>query len=162
VHVATSSDGRIKISGPVLFARYRLAPQLTRAAMRDGWFVTSDLGELAAGRLMVRGRADDVINSGGEKVVAGEVEHVLRSCPGVRDAVVVGTPDPDWGELVTAMVVAADPADPPRLEEVRDYVRDRLPRYAAPRSMVLIDKLPMLPSGKPDRQQIRDIAIGAG
>ncbi|HEX7994744.1 MAG TPA: AMP-binding protein [Streptosporangiaceae bacterium] len=162
VHVATSSDGRIKISGPVLFARYRLAPQLTRAAMRDGWFVTSDLGELAAGRLMVRGRADDVINSGGEKVVAGEVEHVLRSCPGVRDAVVVGTPDPDWGELVTAMVVAADPAGPPRLEEIREYVRDRLPRYAAPRSMVLIDKLPMLPSGKPDRQQIRDIAIGKG
>jgi len=162
VQVATGADSRIKISGPVLFSRYRLAPELTRAAFRDGWFVTSDLGELAAGRLAVRGRADDVIISGGEKVVAGEVEHVLRGCPGVRDAVVVGTPDPDWGELVTAMVVAADLADPPRLEEIRDYVRDRLPRYAAPRSMVLVDKLPMLPSGKPDRQVIRDIAIGEG
>jgi O-succinylbenzoic acid--CoA ligase len=162
VQVATGADSRIKISGAVLFSRYRLAPELTRAAFRDGWFVTSDLGELAAGRLAVRGRADDVIISGGEKVVAGEVEHVLRGCPGVRDAVVVGTPDPDWGELVTVIVVAADLADPPRLEEIRDYVRDRLPRYAAPRSMVLVDKLPMLPSGKPDRQVIRDIAIGEG
>src|SRR5215475_14359854 len=160
VHVASGDDGRIKISGPVLFSRYRLAPELTSAALRDGWFVTSDLGELAAGRLVVRGRADDVINSGGEKVVASEVEHVLRGCPGVRDAVVVGTPDPDWGERVTAMVVALDPAEPPGLEEITGYVRDRLPRYAAPRSMVLIDKLPMLSSGKPDRQQIRDIAIG--
>ncbi len=103
-----------------------------------------------------------MINSGGEKVVAGEVEHVLRGCPGVRDAVVVGTPDPDWGERVTAMIVAADEGDPPRLEEIRAYVRDRLPRYAAPQAMVLVAELPMLQSGKPDRQLIRDIAVQEG
>ena len=159
VRATTGQDGRIRISGTVLFSRYRLAPELTRAALQDGWFVTSDLGELDGGRLVVRGRADDVINSGGEKVVAGEVEHVLRECPGVRDAVVVGTPDPDWGERVTAMVVAADGSDPPGLEEIRAYVRDRLPRYAAPQAMVLVAELPMLASGKPDRQLIRDIAV---
>jgi O-succinylbenzoic acid--CoA ligase len=60
------------------------------------------------------------------------------------------------------LAVAVHLQHPPRLEEIRDYVRDRLPRYAAPRSMVLVDKLPMLPSGKPDRQVIRDIAIGEG
>lgn len=162
VQVAAGADSRIKISGPVLFSRYRLAPELTEAALQDGWFVTSDLGELDNGRLVVRGRADDVINSGGEKVVAGEVEHVLRGCPGVRDAVVVGTPDPDWGERVTAMIVAADEGDPPRLEEIRAYVRDRLPRYAAPQAMVLVAELPMLQSGKPDRQLIRDIAVQEG
>ena len=159
VRVDTGTDGRIRISGPVLFSRYRLAPELTRAALDDDWFVTSDLGEVTDGRLTVRGRADDVINSGGEKVVAGEVEHVLRGCPGVHDAVVVGTPHPDWGERVTAMVVAADGADPPHLDEVRAYVRDRLPRYAAPQAMVLVAELPMLASGKPDRQLIRDIAV---
>jgi o-succinylbenzoate---CoA ligase len=162
VQVTAGADSRIKISGPVLFSRYRLAPELTRAALQDGWFVTSDLGDLDNGRLVVRGRADDVINSGGEKVVAGEVEHVLRGCPGVRDAVVVGTPDPDWGERVTAMIVAADDGDPPLLEEIRAYVRDRLPRYAAPQAMVLVADLPMLPSGKPDRQLLRDIAVQEG
>ncbi|HUZ56570.1 MAG TPA: AMP-binding protein [Streptosporangiaceae bacterium] len=161
VRVASGADGRIRISGPVLFSGYRLAPELTRTALQDGWFVTSDLGELTeAGRLVVRGRADDVIISGGEKIVAGEVEQVLRGCPQVRDAVVVGAPDPDWGERVTVMIVAADDAAPPSLDDLRAYVRDRLPRYAAPQAMVVVGELPMLTSGKPDRQLIRDMAAG--
>ena len=63
--------------------------------------------------MVVRGRADDVINTGGHKVVPGEVAAALSSCPGVREAVVVGRPDPEWGERVTAVVVPADPAKPP-------------------------------------------------
>ena len=159
VQVASGADGRIRIRGPVLFSRYRLAPELTSAALDGGWFVTSDLGGFDAdGRLTVRGRADDVINSGGEKVVASEVEQILRGCPSVRDAVVVGTPDNDWGERVTAMIIAADPTRPPSLDELRTYVADRLPRYAAPRAVMVLAELPMLASGKPDRQLIRDIA----
>jgi o-succinylbenzoate---CoA ligase len=160
VEVTSSADGKIMIRGPVLFSRYRLAPELTRATLTGGWFVTSDLGGFAGdGRLVVRGRADDVINSGGEKVVAGEVEQILRGCPSVRDAVVVGTPDSEWGERVTAMITAADPVRPPSLDELRRYVADRMPRYAAPRAMVVLAELPMLAAGKPDRQLIRDIAI---
>jgi O-succinylbenzoic acid--CoA ligase len=160
VQVASGPEGRIRIRGPVLFSRYRLAPELTRAALADGWFVTSDLGGLAGdGRLVVRGRADDVINSGGEKVVAAEVEQILRGCPSVRDAVVVGTPDNEWGERLTAVIIAADAARPPSLDELRTYVADRMPRYAAPRAVVVVAELPMLASGKPDRQLIRDIAI---
>ncbi len=163
VRVASGADGRIRIRGPMLFSRYRLAPELTRAALAGGWFVTSDLGEFAGdGRLVVRGRADDVINSGGEKVVAGEVEQILRGCPFLRDAVVVGTPHSEWGERVTAMIIAADPARPPSLDELRTYVAERLPRYAAPRAVVVVAELPMLASGKPDRQLIRDIAIKQG
>jgi O-succinylbenzoic acid--CoA ligase len=108
--------------------------------------------------VVVRGRADDVINTGGEKVVSGDIEQVLRGSPAVRDAVVVGIPDPDWGERVTAVIIPADPADPPGLDELRSYVRDRLPRYAAPRAVAVVSELPMLASGKPDRQLIRDIA----
>lgn len=160
VQAAAGADGRIKIRGPVLFSRYRLAPDLTRAAFHDGWFMTSDLGEVAPdGRLVIRGRADDVIISGGEKVVAAEVELVLRACPLVRDAVVVGIPDPDWGERVTAMIIAAKAGHSPGLDDLRDYVTDRLPRYAAPRAMLVVAELPMLASGKPNRQLIRDIAI---
>jgi O-succinylbenzoic acid--CoA ligase len=159
VRIGQDADGRIRISGPVLFSGYRLAPDLTQAALDDGWFVTSDLGGLGAdGRLVVRGRADDVINTGGEKVVAGEVEHALRGCPQVRDAVVVGTPDPDWGERVTALVVAERADDPPTLAVVREHVRKLLPRYAAPHQLVIIDEIPMLASGKPDRQQLKRLA----
>jgi O-succinylbenzoic acid--CoA ligase len=160
VQVASGADGRIRIRGPVLFSRYRLSPELTRAALADGWFITSDLGGFAGdGRLVLRGRADDVINSGGEKVVAGEVEQILRGCPSVRDAVIVGTPDNEWGERVTAMIIAADAAQPPSLGELRTYVGDRMPRYAAPRALVVVAEFPMLASGKPDRQLIRNIAI---
>jgi o-succinylbenzoate---CoA ligase len=149
-------DGRIRIAGPVLFSGYRLRPDLT-AEVRDGrWFVTSDIGSIGpAGQLVVRGRADDVINTGGEKVVAAEVEAALATCPGVREAAVVGRPDPEWGELVTAVVVPADPSAPPLLADIRTHVRARMPAYAAPAALVLVPEMPMLPSGKPDRAGLR-------
>ena len=103
---APAPAGRIEITGPVLFSGYRLRPDLTGQAMADGWFVTSDLGVVdAAGCVAVHGRADEMINTGGEKVAPGEVAAALELCPGVREAVVIGQPDPEWGERVTAVVV---------------------------------------------------------
>ncbi len=150
-----AESGRIWISGPVLLSRYRgqLAGQ---AALRDGWFRTGDLGRLdSSGRLVVRGRADDVINTGGHKVVPGEVAAALQTCPGVRDVAVMGQPDAEWGERVIAAVVPADPADPPALELLRLHVRESLPRYAAPSRIVMVDAVPMLPSGKHDIVRLR-------
>jgi o-succinylbenzoate---CoA ligase len=152
VRVEVREDDRIWIGGPVLFRGYAGGPR----APRDGWFRTGDLGRLdASGRLTVRGRADDVINTGGHKVVPGEVAAALQACPGVRDVAVVGQPDPDWGERVIAVVVPADPADPPALELLRLHVRERLPRYAAPNRVVMVDAVPMLPSGKHDIVRLR-------
>lgn len=146
-------DGRIRLAGPVLFSGYRLRPGPT-AAVRDGrWFVTQDLGAIEDGRLRVRGRADDVINTGGEKVVAGEVAAVLARHPAVRDVAVVGRADPEWGERVTAVVVPED--DAPKLPELRAWVRERLPAHAAPRELELVDAIPLLPSGKPDLERLR-------
>ncbi|HET7017221.1 MAG TPA: AMP-binding protein [Streptosporangiaceae bacterium] len=163
VRLASGPDGRIRISGPVLFSRYRLAPELTSQCLVDGWFLTSDLGGLdAEGRLVLHGRADDVINSGGEKIVPGLVEQALRECPCVKDAVVVGVPDPEWGERVTAVVVAADESAPPDLADLRAAVAARLPRYAAPRAAVFVPEIPMLTSGKPDRLAVRMIAARQG
>ena len=156
VTVATGGDGRIRFRGPVLFSGYRLRPDLTAAALDDGWFVTSDLGAIdASGQVTVRGRADDVINTGGEKVVAAEVASVLETCPGVREAVIIGRPDPEWGERVTAVIVPDNSAQPPTLDLLSRHVRERLPRYAAPRELVLLDSMPMLPSGKPDLEVLR-------
>jgi o-succinylbenzoate---CoA ligase len=152
VTVREGSDGRLRISGPVLMNRYHGRPDLTGAALADGEFVTSDLGyvDAASGRVVVRGRADDVINTGGHKVVPAEVAAVLGTCPGVREVVVIGRPDPEWGERVTAVVVPDDPAEPPALELLRNHVSARLPRYACPSEVVLTEVIPMLPSGKPD------------
>jgi o-succinylbenzoate---CoA ligase len=152
VRVKTGDDERIWIGGPVLFSGYRGAG----SAPGDNWFRTGDLGRLDdSGRLTVRGRADDVINTGGHKVVPGEVAAALESCPGVRDVAVVGQPDPEWGERVVAVVAPSDPADPPGLELLRLHVRGRLPRYAAPSRVVMVDAVPMLPSGKHDIIRLR-------
>lgn len=152
VGVSLTADGRIRLTGPMLFSGYRLAPAATAAAFDGDWFVTGDLGELTDGRLRVRGRVDDVINTGGEKVVAGEVAAVLGRHPAVREVVVVGRDDPEWGQRVTAVVVASGPLT---LAEVRDFVRASLPVHAAPRELDLRAELPLLPSGKPDRERLR-------
>jgi o-succinylbenzoate---CoA ligase len=151
VSVRADGEGRLRVSGPVLMNRYHGRPDLTAAALEDGQFVTSDLGYVTGdGRVVIRGRADDVINTGGHKVVPGEVAAVLGTCPGVREVVVVGRPDREWGERVTAVVVPDDPNDPPGLELLRTHVSARLPRYACPSEVVLTEAIPVLPSGKPD------------
>ncbi len=155
VSVRAGDDGLLRISGPVLMNGYRGQPDLTAAALADGEFVTSDLGWVDGGLVVVRGRADDVINTGGHKVVPGEVAAVLAGCPGVREVVVIGRPDREWGERVTAVVVPANPARPPSLELLRTHVRTRLPRYASPSELVLTDAIPVLPSGKPDLASLR-------
>jgi O-succinylbenzoic acid--CoA ligase len=151
VTVREDGDGRLRISGPVLMNRYHGRPDLTAAVLVDDEFVTSDLGYIGDDkRVVVRGRADDVINTGGHKVVPGEVAAVLATHPGVREVVVVGRPDPEWGERVTAVVVPADPAEPPTVELLRTHVSARLPRYACPSEVVLTEAIAVLPSGKPD------------
>lgn len=156
-----AGTGQIEIAGPVLFSGYLGHPELTGAVLRDGWFTTSDLGHWDEHkRLTVRGRADDVINTGGEKVLPGEVEAVLGTSDGVADVVVVGLPDPVWGQAVTAFIVASDPGAPPGLDRLRADVRRVLPAHAAPRQLMLMSEFPLLPSGKPDRSALRQIAAG--
>jgi O-succinylbenzoic acid--CoA ligase len=149
VTVRAAGDGLLRISGPVLMNRYRGGPDL------GDEFVTADLGYVRDGRVVVRGRADDVINTGGHKVVPGEVAAVLESCPGVLEVVVVGRADPKWGQRVTAVVVPADPDDPPSLELLRIHVSKRLPRYACPSEVVLTRAIPVLASGKPDLASLK-------
>jgi o-succinylbenzoate---CoA ligase len=151
-------DSRIEISGPVLFSGY-LGRQ-PDSQPRAGWFATADLGAFGpGGRLLVRGRADDLINTGGEKVVPGEIEAVLGTCEGVADVVIVGLPDADWGEAVTAFVVPADAADPPDLERLTSHVRQALSAHAAPKRLIVVPEFPILPSGKPDRIALRRIGL---
>jgi len=156
VAVRLGPAGEIQISGPVLFSGYLGQPTLTASALREGWFHSTDLGWWRPdGGLGVRGRADDVIITGGEKVVPGDVEAALGTCDGVADVVVLGVPDPEWGEAVTAFVVAADPAEPLDVAGMRSRVRDAVSVYAAPKRVVVVPEFPLLPSGKPDKAALR-------
>ncbi|WP_405085198.1 AMP-binding protein [Microbispora sp. NBC_01389] len=152
VDVAIGGDGRVRIAGPVLLSGYRHRDE---PHLDDGWFVTSDLGSIEDGRLTVLGRADDVINTGGRKVVAGAVAEVLSGHPAVRDVVVVGRPDPEWGEIVVA-VVAGKTGLKIGLDDLRAFAKKRLPAYAAPRAVELVPRIPLLPNGKPDMVALRN------
>lgn len=180
VEVALREDRRIRIRGPVLFSGYldvpgpvsgsgprtqgaaaRAGTPVTRPPLdRDGWFTTSDLGEVRDGRLRVLGRGDDVIISGGENVPAATVATALRTHPGVADAAVVGLPDPRWGERVVAVAVPADPASPPTLEVLRAHVGTTHPAAFAPRQLVLVDALPRDGMGKVTRDALHALIAG--
>ncbi len=149
VRVATAEDGTIALAGPMLMRGYRLRPEETAAALRDGWFLTSDVGELdASGRLRVLGRRDDLIISGGQKVLPVEVANLLMEHPAVADAAVAGRPDDEWGQAVAAVVVPA-PGAAPTLAELRAFVAERLAPYKAPRYLVIVPEVPRGPTGKP-------------
>jgi len=157
------TGGRIRIGGPTLFDGYEGAPELTDETLVDGWFLTSDAGRIDEdGRLHVVGRIDDVIVSGGVNVPGPAVAARLREHPGVVAAEVLGVPDEEWGSRVVAFVTwSRDGAGaPPRptIGDVRDWVSGALPRAWAPRQLVLVPELPMLPNGKTDRLRLRSLA----
>lgn len=154
--------GEIELRGPMLMRGYRLRPDLTEAALRDGWLRTGDLGEIGAGgRLTVLGRRDEAIVTGGEKVAPAEVEAVLAGHPLVADAGVAGVPDADWGERVVAVVVPSGERAP-SLGELREFVKERLAAHKAPRGLVLAGRLPRTESGKLLRGALREMAVDAG
>jgi acyl-CoA synthetase (AMP-forming)/AMP-acid ligase II len=133
----------------MLFRGYRGEPERTAAALRGGWLHTGDLGRLEPdGRLVVLGRRDDLIVTGGVNVHPVEVEAVLAAHPAVAEVGVRGLPDPEWGQRVVAFAVPADPASPPTLAALRAFALERLPAAKAPRQLVLLAALPRGPSGK--------------
>ncbi len=150
-------EGEVLVRGPMLFRRYRGDPDRTAAALGGGWLRTGDLGRLdPGGRLVVLGRSDDLVISGGVNVHPDEVEAVLATHPGVAEAAVAGRPDPEWGQRVAAFVVPRDPAHPPTLAELRAFARERLAPAKAPRELVLVAALPRSPSGKLLRRLLPD------
>src|SRR5262245_30369453 len=156
VRVEVASDRRIIIGGPTLAGGYRLRPDLTAERFRDGWFFTSDYGELSAdGRLRVLGRRDDIVITGGVNVSAAEAAALLQEHPLVGAVAVFGVPDPHWGERLFAAVVPRNAGRPPELDELRGWVKERAEPAMAPRKLVTMAALPMLPSGKVDVGALR-------
>jgi len=129
----------------------------------DGvWYTTpGDLGILNAdGTLTLVGRGSNMINTGGEKVFPEEVDNCVKAMPEVDDCLVIGMPDDQYGQIVSA-VIQLRPGAELTPEQVTEWVRDRLARYKAPRRSFFVDQVPRLPNGKPDYPTAREIAAEA-
>jgi acyl-CoA synthetase (AMP-forming)/AMP-acid ligase II len=150
---AAGETGELWLRGPELFVGYSDAAA-TRASIARGWFRTGDLATVDAdGWLTIVGRIKDIIIRGGENITAAEVERVLEAHPEVRHAVAVGYPDDRLGERVCAFVVASAPFD---VDECRSWFeRQGVARYKTPERVVLVDDLPVLGPGKPDRAALK-------
>jgi o-succinylbenzoate---CoA ligase len=154
VGLAVGAGGRLRVAGPMLFDGYDGDPELTSQVLVDGWFLTSDAARIDEdGRLQVLGRLDDMVVTGGVNVPGPAVARRLRAHPSVTEAEVLGVPDPEWGNRLVAYVVGA--LD---LDEARSWVAEAHPRSWAPRQLVVLDAIPVLANGKPDRLRLRALA----
>ncbi len=151
VSMRIAADDQVELQGPVL------ADGLDLTA--DGWFRTGDLGRIdAAGVLSISGRVDDVVQSGGVKVPLPAVTDAVRHLEGIRDAIVLGQPDREWGARIVAFVVAEGEVS---IERMRDDLEAAgLDRRWAPKDVVVVSALPLLSNGKIDRQQLLAISEG--
>jgi acyl-CoA synthetase (AMP-forming)/AMP-acid ligase II len=141
----------VQVSGPYVTPGYYRRPQETAAAFDGGWFRTGDLGSLDAdGNLCLSGRAKDVIQVAGLNVFPAEVEGLLLTHPDVLQAAVIGCPHPVMGETLRAFVVARPGSDfTPR--DLLQWARPRIAGYKIPYAIQMLDELPVLSTGKPDR-----------
>jgi acyl-CoA synthetase (AMP-forming)/AMP-acid ligase II/thioesterase domain-containing protein len=151
---STDATGEIVVRGPLVFSGYLDDPELTSGSFVDNWFRTGDLGRIdEEGYVYVSGRIKEIINRGGEKISPAEVDAVIQSLPGVREAATFGIPHPTLGEeFVAAVVMHADGA----MDEAQviDYVRRRMGLTRAPRKIYFVDRIPRTGNGKVLRMEL--------
>lgn len=154
--VSFGEPGEIVVRGPHLMTGYWNNPDETAATYIDGWFRTGDVAEMDEdGWFYLVDRKKDQINASGYKVWPLEVEEVLYKHPSVREAGVIGVPDPYRGETVKAYISLR--ANVKTTEsELRDFCKERLAAYKAPRIIEFLDELPKTSTGKITRKSLRD------
>jgi O-succinylbenzoic acid--CoA ligase len=152
VEVRLTDDGEILLRAPMLLRCYRDG---TDPKDPEGWLPTGDVGAWAEdGCLRVHGRRGDLIVTGGENVWPDPVEARLGAHPAVAEVVVAGRDDEEWGQRVVAFVVPRTAVSPPGLHELRDWVKEELPAWCAPRELVLRPDIPRTSLGKPRRDAL--------
>lgn len=146
--------GEITASSPYTLARYHDAPDKTAEAYFGSWLRTGDVGyQTQTGHIYLVDRSKDMIISGGMNVYSTEVENVVQSHPEVKDVMVIGVPDDDWGEAVTAFVVPA--GDTASAENIIAYCKQKLAKYKVPKAVEMISEIPLTAYGKPDKKAMR-------
>ncbi|WP_052514660.1 long-chain-fatty-acid--CoA ligase [Dethiosulfatarculus sandiegensis] len=148
--------GEIIVKGPIVTPGYWNRPQATEEALRDGWLYTGDLAVIdREGYVNIVDRAKDMIVTGGENVYSTEVEYVLYEHPDVLECAVIGVPDETWGEAVKAVIVTR-PDGKPDENEIIEFVKQRLARFKAPKSIDFVREIPKTGSGKLYKKALKD------
>lgn len=158
VPVPDGEPGLLAVRGPV-GCRYLADPRQEKY-VRDGWNLTGDTYVRDAdGYFWYKARSDDMIISSGYNIAGPEVEEALLSHPGVVETGVIGLPDPERGQLVTAFVVVRDgvPRTEETVRELQEFVKERIAPYKYPRSVRFVDELPRSVTGKLQRFRLRDL-----
>jgi fatty-acyl-CoA synthase len=154
--VESGQVGEIVYQGPNAMAGYWNNPEATAAAFEGGWFHSGDLVRADEdGFIYVVDRKKDMIISGGENIYCAEVENVLAGHPAVGEVAVIGAEHARWGQTPVAVVVPADPASPPTLDDLAAWCRGRLASYKKPTVLVVVDSLPRNASGKVLKHKLR-------
>jgi acyl-CoA synthetase (AMP-forming)/AMP-acid ligase II len=155
VDVPQGAVGEIVVRGDSVMLGYWERPVETAEALRGGWMHTGDGGYLDEdGFVYVCDRMKDMIITGGENVYSAEVESVLTQFPGVANCAVIGVPDEKWGERVHAVVVAA-PGASVTLAEVRAFCAERIAGFKTPKSLEVVESLPLSGAGKVLKTELR-------
>ncbi|MDG5485495.1 AMP-binding protein [Mycolicibacterium gadium] len=155
VDVSTGTVGEVIVRGDAMMTEYWQRPEETAAVIRDGWFHTGDAGRLDDnGHVFIVDRVKDMIVSGGENVYSAEVENAVATHPAVSQCAVIGLPDDTWGERVHAVVVLRDGAAVD-LDDLRAHCRPLIAGYKCPRGLTVLDALPLTPTGKVLKRQLR-------
>jgi fatty-acyl-CoA synthase len=149
------AEGEIIVRGRNVMRGYLNAPQANAAALRDGWYHTSDVGRFDEdGFLYVVARKSEMIISGGENIYPAELEVILAECPAIREACVIGRRDDRWGEVVTAFVALQSGAQMTE-ESVIALFSGRIARYKHPRVVRFVEALPRNELGKIKRSVLQ-------
>jgi fatty-acyl-CoA synthase len=131
------------VKNSMLVVGYHNDAAATQQSMTDGFFSVGDLARRdASGHFFIEGRKRDMVISGGVNVYPAEVEGVLEQHPDVSEVAVVGVPDIEWGEVVTAVIVARPGRAPLTVEVLREFCRDRLAGFKHPRRVAIVESLP--------------------
>jgi len=156
VELPRGEVGEVVVRGGHVMLGYWNRPEETAEALRGGWMHTGDAGRMDdEGYVYLTDRLKDMIVSGGENVYSIEVENALAQHPAVATCAVIGVPDDTWGERVHAVVVPAAGAAV-TLEELRAFCADRIAGYKVPRSMDVVDALPVSAAGKVLKRALRE------
>lgn len=155
--VDEQTQGEILVRGDTVFTEYWRNEEATRKAFRDGWFLTGDISVIEDGAYKILGRNSvDIIKSGGFKISALEIEEVLRTHPDIQECAVVGVPDDEWGERVSAVAIpVADRSL--ALEEMREWAKDKLAKYKIPSRLLVVDELPRNVMGKVMKPEVQKL-----
>jgi fatty-acyl-CoA synthase len=152
--VVRGETGEICVTGPAVFAGYYNNPEANKAAFRNGWFRTGDLGHMdEEGFMYITGRASDMYISGGSNIYPREIEEKLLQYPDVKECAILGMPDPKWGEIGVAALVVKDGFN---VDAFQEWMSGKIASYKLPRRIELFDALPVSGYGKITKNLVRE------